>query len=206
MLLKLFSKYRNTHIKGLGLSPVTVRFFSSGSWNTTSRIILTTLGTRNSFYSQNKENIGLHHSHTTTTNSVIGTAYHHLKKVTLYFSIIHHQFVGTNNGLELVKWLKYYDNVNIGSEWLALVDCYCQYRVWMIGSGRLSLRNCKFLELNYSEKNSTVPNVLPPSAPTQPNVTQSSSNPDAQPFAHVPTQIPQSFKHLENFNNLGPKE
>ena len=88
---------------------------------------------------------------------------------------------------------------------------YRQYRVRMEGSGRVSLRNRKFLKINPNAK-MIQPNIttFPPPQPT--SSPTSNLNPEAPPFVVVENprpssaRIPRALKQLMNFNKPGLKE
>ena len=73
----------------------------------------------------------------------------------------------------------------------------------MNGSGRISLRNRKFLKIDNTVKPTQMPSIIPTPAlaPADKSFYTLASN---QPVVH--TRIPRALKQLQNFNNPGLKE
>ena len=91
---------------------------------------------------------------------------------------------------------------------------YRQYRIRMNGSGRLSLRNRKFLKINPNASNiksAFRSNIVAPSSPPEPpSSPQSTLNHEAPPFlatpSNQPTRMPRALKQLQGFNKPGLRE
>lgn len=157
----------------------------------------TSNSTKSGFSKQNSVKEKTQRTVVNQTKQSIRVIYHHYRSVTWCSSMTH------------LLYSRQETKDGFAPEELWKSSLIVNYRIRMDCSGRISLRNRKFLKINSNAIDIEVnpsfrPNIIVPSPPPQP---LTGLNPEAPLFVAQPTQhIPRALKQLQSFNKPGLKE